>query len=656
MEMKENINYNGLSLNYSSGLLVVCLYIICLLAACDVSERKEVIASNVHPLRHTLLPLAPAFSIETSGDTLYHQYLRLPQKKEFPLIGIIYIDGKGYRFMGSDSLRIQALAPLAGDSCGWTGKYSFLCPEDDWKEAGYNDTGWEEGRAAFGTEGLWYVTNTFWDVNNIFVRRRVKLDKEMFDNRKLYIRFLCDDIATIYLNGDEVVHSDYTDQTVGCRQLPDTIVKKLREGDNLLAAHCYDIANKALLDYGMYVENKEYKDIVTAQLTSVDIQATQTHYKFQCGEVELQLSFVSPALLQNKYFMGCPAGFLSYQVVSKNGQQHNVEILFDLDMEWMFDRIKVKESVEKGWKIIQGDSLYIAMKSDDDIQSVCKDGRIVLTQKNMMRNGKDNGVLLLGYKEGEVLQYFGENLPCYWEKGKKVGIKDALRNMGNEYQSLQRECDEVDSYYLRKLSLEESSIKADKMLPFYRNFMSTRRISVAPDGELLCYGNIVGRVRDAFGSFPYLLFYERVDWMKGLLKPVFDCCESGHWPKQFPPFDIGFFPIAIHQESVNDYAIEMASDMMMMTLAVVKAEKSFDYAERHWNAVSQWGNFLANVVVKQQEIAVEKQKDSVALKKATVERQEVAQQIPSANKEEVKSVLGLIAYQELIDLQRRSNE
>lgn len=83
---------------------------------------------------------------------------------------------------------------------------------------------------------------------------------------------------------------------------------------------------------------------------------------------------------------------------------------FDMDMEWMFDRVKIKESVEKDWRIIQGDSLYVAVKAED-VQSVCKDGRIILTQKNMMRKGADSGVVLLGYEEGEVLQYFGENLP-----------------------------------------------------------------------------------------------------------------------------------------------------------------------------------------------------------------------------------------------------
>ena len=42
--------------------------------------------------------------------------------KVFPITGVLCVDGKAYRFMGSDSLRIFSLAPLSNDSIGWEGK------------------------------------------------------------------------------------------------------------------------------------------------------------------------------------------------------------------------------------------------------------------------------------------------------------------------------------------------------------------------------------------------------------------------------------------------------------------------------------------------------------------------------------------------------
>ena len=161
---------------YNGKLLMIFVYIIGLLTTCDSSERIEVLRNDIYPSRHILVPLAPTFSVEVAGDTLYHQYLHVFKGKDFPLMGILYVDGKGYRFMGGDSLRIRALAPLAGDSCGWKGKYFFLRPEEGWNKVGYDDSKWQEGSAAFGTEGLWYATNTIWSDDNIYLRRQVTLN------------------------------------------------------------------------------------------------------------------------------------------------------------------------------------------------------------------------------------------------------------------------------------------------------------------------------------------------------------------------------------------------------------------------------------------------------------------------------------------------
>ena len=62
----------------------------------------------------------------------------------------------------------------------------------------------------------------------------------------------------------------------------------------------------ALLDFGLYMENKTYNDVDMAILKQMNVQATQTHYIYQCGDVELYLDFVSPSLLLEQCLMGCP--------------------------------------------------------------------------------------------------------------------------------------------------------------------------------------------------------------------------------------------------------------------------------------------------------------------------------------------------------------
>ena len=48
--------------------------------------------------------------------------------------------------------------------------------------------------------------------------------------------------------------------------------------------------------FGLYMENKTYNDVDMAILKQMNVQATQTHYIYQCGDVELYLDFVSPLL------------------------------------------------------------------------------------------------------------------------------------------------------------------------------------------------------------------------------------------------------------------------------------------------------------------------------------------------------------------------
>lgn len=44
---------------------------------------------------------------------------------------------------------------------------------------------------------------------------------------------------------------------------------------------------------------------------------------------------------------GWPVGFLSYQVHAEDKKEHTVEILFDVDMEWMFVGRKIDSWVEQ---------------------------------------------------------------------------------------------------------------------------------------------------------------------------------------------------------------------------------------------------------------------------------------------------------------------
>ena len=612
--------------------IIVISGIISLIYACSYSEEKISHLSGIVPSRHTLLAVTPSLSLQLTGDTLNKSYPQLKTGKAFPITGILRVDGILYRFMGGDSLRISPLASLSEDTVGWTGKYSFLFPGKGWEQRIYDDSWWSEGKGAFGpVKGYYYPAHTLWGAENIYVRRHIKVDnKEVFKNHKVYARYVCDDQIKLFCNGGFLLENGFTHLTK-CQRLTDEAVSQIVDGDNVLAAYCRNTGGAGLLDFGLYIENKTYADAKPATLKKMNVQATQTQFIFQCGEVELQIDFVSPSLSEKWDLTGWPVSFISYQVRTESGKEHTVEVLFDVDTEWMFGKREIDSWIEQDWRFVKSDSLYLAMAADETTFS-CMDGHAILSQKLYVGNEEDkdsSGVLLVGYEEGKTFQYSGESLRPLWNKDGTREIKELMMSVGNRYQELKAECSKLDYRWNIKAFQAGNKAFAEQMLPAYRNFVSSHRFMSSSDNKLFCFGDTLGNVREAYKSFPALLFFHRTDWMRGLLDPIFEYCEDIHWSKNYPPYDIGLYPVASKQVKLENCAVEAAANMLMMTTAIVEAEQDFDYAGMHWEQLEVWADYLQQKMKKETYPIIG---------------------LLDENDERVKCVLGLAAYYKLIQL------
>ena len=155
-------------------------------------------------LRLPSVPLVvsdPYFSIWSPYDKLTDGDTRHWTNDEKPLEGLLRVDGKTYRFMGSSERSVlESIVPMA-DEGPWTGLYTRQTPNAGWQAPDFDAQGWKEGQAAWGSDGLSFVRTHWRDKNSdLYVRRTFSLTSADLSS-DLWLMYSHDDVFEIYITG-----------------------------------------------------------------------------------------------------------------------------------------------------------------------------------------------------------------------------------------------------------------------------------------------------------------------------------------------------------------------------------------------------------------------------------------------------------------------
>lgn len=106
------------------------------------------------------------------------------------------------------------------------------------------------------------------------------------------------------------------------------------KGKNIITAHCHNTSGGGYVDFGLFnnVSKKRYLE-KTAEQKSVSVMPTQTIYTFECGQVNLKIIFTSPLLTDNLDVLSRPVSYITYNVSSRDGKEHNVQVYFEASPE-----------------------------------------------------------------------------------------------------------------------------------------------------------------------------------------------------------------------------------------------------------------------------------------------------------------------------------
>lgn len=612
------------------------------LASCSPKQEYSVVKNDIRPPAYPLITIDPYTSGWSFTDNLYDGSVKHWTGKDFPLVGAIKVDDQVFRFMGTEDIPLVTLVPTS-EQGSWIGKYVTAKPSGDWMKKEFNDSGWKEGSGAFGTIENEATAKTHWGTEYIWVRRTINLDEDL-KGKKVFLEYSHDDDVIIYINGIEVVNTGNACKKNVLLELPSNVMETLKQGENIIAAYCNNRVGNGLLDFGL-VKEKDHEELLkqAAVQKSVDVQATQTHYIFTCGNIDLKLTFSAPLFMDDLKLLSRPINYITYEVMANDGKDHDVSMYLEASTAWALDK-PLQMATSEGF--VDGDLFFLKTgsvdqkilgKKGDDVRidwgyfylaAANKDASFAIDDSEVLRAnfvkgtgtssvekresatnklaliqtlGKVNKAvsnkIMLGYDDIYSIQYFNENLRPYWNTDGSQTIISELHKANKEYDALIEKCYKFDKELMDKATAEGGKKYAELCAIAYRQSISAHKLVEAPNKDLLFLSKenfsngSIGTVDVTYPSAPLFLYYNP-ELAKGLLNQIFYYSESGKWTKPFPSHDVGTYPIANGQTYGGDMPVEESGNMIVLTAAITAIEGNAKYAEKHWDVLTVWTDYL----------------------------------------------------------------
>lgn len=594
---------------------------------------------------YPLVTIDPYTSAWSTTDQLFDSPVKHWTGRVHGLTGAIRVDGTVYRFLGQEEPQWEPILPMASHT-PWEAAYTLQEPTGDWTGAGFDDSAWDRGKAAFGTRGMPALA-TRWDTEDIWVRRAFSLDAAM--EKDVYLIYSHDDIFELYLNGEKLVSTGYEWKNHVVLKIDKNLLKSGET--NVIAAHCHNRTGGGYVDFGLFREVGDGPVFAqTAVQDRVAMSPTHTQYRFTCGPVSLEVRFVSPLLPENLNLLSRPVSYVTYEVVANDGKSHDVQIYFEMTPQWAVDHTNQEVEVTGGntEKVAylkagtteqpvlekRGDDrridwgyAYLAAPTAPEVSlsisdyftnklAFAENGSLPTGESNMVarlsekmpvmgladRLGKVaaapvNGYVMVGYDDIESIQYFGNNLKAWWKEDGTVTMDQALDLSVAEFGEILAACNDFDRQLIAEAIEKGGENYADLAILAFRQSIAAHKLVRGPEGEILFFSKennsngSIGTVDVTYPSAPLFLKYNP-ELLKGMMNPIFYYSESGMWTKPFAAHDVGTYPLANGQTYGGDMPVEESGNMLIMAAAIAHAEGNADYAAKHWETLTTWANYL----------------------------------------------------------------
>ena len=630
---------------------LMALAVTLLVAPCTAQTADLFQPYKTSDLRLPSVPLLvndPYFSLWSPFDKLTDGSVRHWTNAEKPMEGLLRVDGKSYRWMGNgQSYLLDPIAPMSDSGNSWTGRVSYTKQNNEnWTSRSFNESGWNEEKAAWGTPGEYPNVKNNWTAegSDIYVRRHVTLTAEDLQ-KDLWIQFSHDDVFELYVNGTKVVGTGETWLQGETYQLTADEKKKLVVGDNVLAAHCHNTSGGAYIDFGLFENIYEAgPDILTAQQKSVDVMATSTYYTFTCGPVELDVVFTAPMVMDDLDLISTPVNYISYQVRSTDGQPHSVQFYVSTTPQLCVNEpaqaVDASVITQNGIQYAKAGStaqpvlkragdlicidwgyLYIpavngqvsvaptatmestfattgklaAYTSEVKNQSPCNMTTLAFT-RDLGNVTTASSYMMIGYDEVYDIQYFKTNYKGYWARDGKT-IFQAFDDFRQNYASYMERAKAQDKVIYDDGLAAGNQKYAELLAGSYRQVLAAHKLFQDDGGRILYFSKennsngCVNTVDLTYPSAPLFLMYNTT-LQKGMMLSILEYQRAHGWNKDWAAHDLGTYPHANGQVYGGDMPLEESGNMLTLAYMISKIDDSADWLSPYWNILTRWVNYL----------------------------------------------------------------
>ena len=600
-------------------------------------------------LRVPSIPLVvndPYFSIWSPYNKLNEGTTRHWTNDEKPLQGWLRVDGVTYIFMGADSEIFDAIAPMANEG-GWEARYTREVQTDGWQNNNFDDSQWKKGKAAFGTSDLNFVRTEWKETNSdIYVRREVNITADEL-NDDLTLIYSHDDVFELYINGTKVADTGETWRD-GVKLSFDAKLKKLlRAGKNIIAAHCHNTTGGAYVDFGLYKTLKPKQGhVLQAEQKSVSVLATNTYYTFKCGPVELDVVFTAPMLIDDYDLLSAPINYISYQVRSTDGKNHDSQLLLTAStllgvnkanqptistiekdkgitylktgtieqpilaktgdgicIDWgylylpningevaLVNPKQLKQTFKASGKLSEGKQRVIAQDiSEAPVLAYCHD---------FGSTKRASSYALIGYDEVEDIEYFFKRYKAYWAHKGTVSIFDMFSRMNSQYGNIMKRTRQFDQMIYDDALKAGNKKYAEILSASYRHCIAAHKLFTDDDGNLLFFSKennsngCVNTVDLTYPEAPLFLAYNP-ELQKAMMTSIFEYSYTGRWTKPFAAHDLGQYPRANYQVYGGDMPLEEAGNMITLAAMICQIDGNTNFVDKYWNIITTWVDYLS---------------------------------------------------------------